>query len=176
MDDLEALRYPIGRYAILPDVTAEQRKASIDAVATAPVLLRKAVDGLGDAQLDRTYRPGSWTLRQVVHHVADEHMNAFAYFKMALTEDEPTIKPYVEPLWAETVDAVRAPVGPSIELLSGLHARWVILLRALEPCDFGRAYVHKRGRTTLDEALQIYAWHGRHHAAQITGLRERQGL
>lgn len=114
-------------------------------------------------------------MRQVVHHLADEHINGFAYFKMALTEDEPVVKTYDEPRWAETKDGREAPIEPSLNLLTGLHARWVILLNALAEEGFARAYVHRRGRVTIDDGIQLYAWHGLHHASQIMGLRASEG-
>ncbi|MFN2602536.1 MAG: YfiT family bacillithiol transferase [Gemmatimonadaceae bacterium] len=175
MDELEAIRYPIGRFAYDPELTASKRVQLIERIAALPADLRGAVDGLSDVQLDQRYRPEGWTCRQVVHHLADEHMNAFAYFKMAVTEDEPTVKTYDEPRWAETRDGCEAPVELSLSLLSALHARWVIMLNALDQQDFARAYIHRRGRTTIDDGIQLYAWHGSHHVSQISRLRDRQG-
>jgi hypothetical protein len=174
-EKLEGVRYPIGRFAIDPDVTESKRGLWIGHIAALPASLSAAVGGLTEAQLDRRYRPEGWTVRQVVHHLADEHVNAFTYFKMALTEDEPVIKTYVEPRWAETQDARAAPVELSVNLLAALHARWVVLLDSLDDEGFGRAYIHRRGRVSVDDGIQLYAWHSRHHTAQITGLREREG-
>ena|ERR1700759_4983084 len=172
---LENIRFPIGRFTIDPDVTESKRRQWIAHIAILPANLRAAVADLSDTQLDQRYRPEGWTARQVVHHLADEHLNAFTYFKMALTEDDPVIKPYTEPLWAETKDARGAPVELSLDLLTGLHARWVILLTSLGDKDFARAYIHKRGRITIDDGIQLYAWHSRHHTGHIMGLRERNG-
>ena len=174
-EKLEAVRFPIGRFTIDPDVTESKRGLWIGHIAALPASLRAAVGGLSEAQLDRRYRPGGWTARQVVHHLADEHVNAFTYFKMALTEDEPVVKTYDEPRWAETEDARAAPVELSVDLLAGLHARWVVLLNSLDDEGFGRAYVHRRGRVSVDDGIQLYAWHGLHHTAHIVGLREREG-
>ncbi len=173
---LDEIKYPIGRLTIDPEVTAPKRRAWIEQIGSLPQRLRSAVAGLSDDQLDRRYREGGWTVRQVIHHVADEHLNAFAYFKAALTEDDPAVRVYEEPRWAETADAREAPVALSLSLLSALHARWIILLTSLNDDAFARGYVHpRRGRLALDHAVQLYAWHGHHHAAQITGLRSREG-
>jgi hypothetical protein len=174
-ENLEAIRFPIGRFTIEPDAPESKRGLWIGHIAALPANLRAAVAGLSEAQLDLRYRPGGWTARQVVHHLADEHVNAFTYFKMALTEDEPVVKTYDEPRWAETEDARAAPVELSLNLLAGLHARWVVLLNSLEEGDFGSAYVHRRGRVSVDDAIQLYAWHGLHHTAHIVGLRKREG-
>lgn len=170
------LRYPIGKLERIANPTEEQRRAMIYAIAEAPANLVAAVKGLDDRQLDTPYRPGGWTVRQVAHHVPDSHMNAFVRFKLALTENEPTIKPYKEALWAETPDAKSAPIGPSVLLLEHLHERWVLLLRSMSAADWSRTLVHpERGVMTLGENLAIYAWHGRHHTAHITALRAREG-
>ena len=168
-------RYPVGRYKAPPEVSSEQRDAWIGEIAAAPAALRAAVSGLGEAQLDTPYREGGWTVRQVVHHVPDSHMNAFVRFKLALTEDNPTIKPYDEAAWARVADTARTPVDVSLTLLDALHTRWVVLLESLADTDFARRLVHPdRGPITLDWLLQLYAWHGRHHTAHITELRKRQ--
>ena len=165
MDDL---RYPTGTFTINPAPTPASRRACIAAIASAPAELRAAVDGLTKAQLDTPYRPGGWTVRQVVHHVPDSHMNAYIRFKLALTEDAPTIKPYNEDAWAQLGDTVATPIETSLALLDALHRRWVMFLRALSDDDFAKAYVHPElGRVTLDEALALYAWHCRHHAGHI---------
>ena len=137
--------------------------------------MRNAVAGLNDGQLDTPYREGGWTLRQVVHHVADSHMNSYIRFRLALTEDEPTIKPYDEAVWANLIDAKTAPVAPSLSLLEGLHHRWAVLLRSLSETDVQRKFVHPElGTLTVDQYISLYAWHGKHHAAHITSLRERK--
>jgi hypothetical protein len=170
------LRYPIGHYTPLSDADATTYARLIDEIERLPNELRAAVAGLSDAQLDTPYRDGGWTVRQVVHHVPDSHVNAYVRFKLALTEDTPRIKPYEEARWAELPDT-RLPVAPSLALLDALHVRWVALLRALSPDDFARrAYDHpENGVTPLRAALGLYAWHGKHHTAHITGLRERNG-
>jgi uncharacterized damage-inducible protein DinB len=170
-------RYPVGKY--VPDDAADAATLArwIEEVAAAPAALRAAVDGLGPAELATPYREGGWTLRQVVHHVPDSHLNAYVRFRLALTEDTPTVKPYDEAAWAELADARTAPPELSLALLESLHGRWVILLRSLGPTDLARAYRHpEHGRTmTLAQTLGLYAWHGRHHTAQITALRAARG-
>lgn len=167
------LRYPIGKFQPVENITDAQRRAFIDAIAEAPKTLKAAIAGLNESQLDTPYRPGGWTVRQVAHHVPDSHMNAFVRFKLALTEDEPTIKPYDEARWAELADA-KTPVEPSLLLLENLHTRWVLLLNSLTPSDWRRKFRHPElGTMTLDETLQMYAWHGRHHVAHITALCQR---
>lgn len=168
-------RYPIGPFKFSGEVDPGRRDGWIAEIAVAPDRLRSAVAGLSDGQLDTPYRPGGWTVRQVVHHLPDSHLNAYTRMKLALTEDEPTIKPYDEARWAELPDARSAPVEPSLALLVFLHQRWVLLLRGLTPADFQRHFRHpEHGRTFgLDEALALYAWHGRHHVAHITSLRGR---
>lgn len=170
------LSYPIGKYEPVSGLSADKRAALIDDVASTPARMRAAVAGLDDAQLDTHYRPGGWTVRQVVHHVADSHMNCLIRFKLALTEDEPTIKPYAEGLWAELDDTRVAPIDMSLEILDGVHRRWDVVLRAMKPDEFARRFRHpERGTVTLDDTLGLYAWHGRHHVAHITRLRDREG-
>jgi uncharacterized damage-inducible protein DinB len=173
MDDL---RYPLGRYAWPDAVAPGQRAAWIEEVAAAPAALRAAVDGLSDAQLDTPYRPGGWTVRQLAHHVPDSHLNAYARFKLALTEDAPTIKPYDEARWAELPDSA-GPLGPSLALLDAVHVRWVTILRAMPEEAWARTFVHPEHNRAmrLDAVLGLYAWHGRHHVAHVTRLREREG-
>lgn len=170
-------RYPVGRYTV-PDEppTPADRARWIDEVAALPAAFRAAVAGLTDAQLDTPYRDGGWTVRQVAHHLPDSHVNAYVRFKLALTEDAPTIKPYEESRWAELADS-RLPIAPSLALLEALHTRWVAVLRAMSDADFARTYVHpEHGRTfTLGGVLGMYAWHGRHHTAHVTSLRSRRG-
>lgn len=168
------LRYPVGRYDLKKEVAETERGAMIDEIATLPQKLRAAVRDLTEEQLDTPYRPEGWTVRQVVHHVADSHLNCYTRFRLALTEENPTIKPYEEALWAELSDARRAPVEVSLALLDALHERWAMLLRSLTPDDFARTFHHPaNGTLPLDRNLGFYAWHGRHHTAHITSLRER---
>jgi uncharacterized damage-inducible protein DinB len=172
----EDLRYPIGEFKRAAKPTEEHRGYFISAIAEMPARLASAVAGLSPQQLDTPYRPGGWTVRQLVHHVPDSHMNAYVRFKLALTEDEPTIKPYNEALWAELADSERTPPEVSLALLENLHYRWVQLLRSLGPADWTRKFRHpEMGTMTLDDVLALYAWHGRHHVAHIVALRERNG-
>src|SRR5208283_2337437 len=157
-------------------VDANQRLLDIAAVAEAAAQLRKAVAGLDDRQLDTPYRPEGWTVRQVIHHVPDSHINAYIRFRFALTEDSPTVKPYDEAKWAELHDAKTMPVEVSLTLLDSLHRRWVDLLGGFSDADFARTLQHpEEGIVRLDTYLSAYAWHGKHHCAHITGLRERMG-
>jgi uncharacterized damage-inducible protein DinB len=173
---IDAVRFPVGDFAIDPEVTPEKRRRWIRELAEAPAILRAALAGLSEDQLNEHYREGGWMLRQVVHHLADAQLNGFVRFKLALTEDRPAIKTYEESLWAESVDGREAPVELSLTLLDALHARWTLLLESFAESEFRRTFRHpQRGELTLDDALQLYAWHGRHHTAHITGLRERKG-
>jgi uncharacterized damage-inducible protein DinB len=168
------LRYPIGPFAWEGESSEEQRRERIDRIEATPVRLMAAVQGLSEEQLDTAYRPGGWTLRQVVHHLADSHLNSYTRFRLALTEDAPTIKGYDQERWAELPDARTAPVLVSLVLLEALHRRWVQLLRSMGPADFARTFVHPElGGVSLDRNLALYAWHGDHHTAHITALRER---
>ena len=170
------LNYPIGKYEPKDSLTPAEREAAIDRIAATPRHLREAVSDLSKQQLDTPYRPGGWTVRQVVHHVPDSHMNSYIRFKLALTENEPTIKPYEEALWANLQDSRDTPVEVSLTLLETLHHRWDILLRSLQPADLSRRLRHPElGTMTLDNMLGLYAWHGRHHVAHITSLRRREG-
>jgi hypothetical protein len=173
----EDLRYPIGPFVYRGPQLAEQRRGCIERIETAPGLVRRAVEGLTEAQLDTPYREGGWTVRQVVHHLPDSHLNAYTRFRLALTESTPTIRPYFEHLWAELPDARTAPTEISLALLEALHGRWTLLLRSLGPAQWEVRYMHpEHGREwTLDEALAMYAWHGEHHTAHITRLRARVG-
>jgi uncharacterized damage-inducible protein DinB len=169
-------RFPTGRFHRPAELDAAARARAIEVVAATPAQLRDAVRGLTDAQLDTPYRPGGWTLRQVVHHVPDSHLNAYIRFKLALTESEPTIKPYDETQWAELADVKAVPIATSLTLLDAVHERWVAILRAMTPADFERTLIHpETGRQRLDQVLALYAWHGPHHVAHVTSLRERQG-
>ena len=171
------LRYPIGRFTLVEPSTDAVRRAALEDIAALPARMREAVGGLSEAQLDTPYRPGGWTVRQVVHHVPDSHMHAYIRLKLALTEDTPTIKPYEEKTWAELADS-RMPIEISLELLNAIHARWVALLRVMKAQDWARTFNHPEypeGPRTLDWLLQVYAWHSRHHLAHITSLRQREG-
>jgi uncharacterized damage-inducible protein DinB len=170
-------RYPIGPFAFDGTASPQLREYRIGEIAAAPGALRAAVAGLTSKQLDTPYREQGWTVRQVVHHLPDSHLNAYTRIKLALTENEPVIKPYDEARWAELPDVQATPVETSLTLLDCLHRRWVLLLRELGPADFGRSFRHPElGRSIgLDEVLALYAWHGRHHVAQITSLRTRRG-
>ncbi|MEA2239058.1 MAG: hypothetical protein QOC81_3782 [Thermoanaerobaculia bacterium] len=170
-------RYPVGKFdrSKAPH-TADERRAFIDQIAAAPARMREAVAGLSDAQLDTPYRDGGWTARQVVHHVPDSHMNAYTRVKLALTENEPTIRPYDEAAWAKLNDVRDTPIAVSLTLLEALHDRWVRILRALTEADFSKTLLHpEHGVMTLDSLIAMYAWHGRHHVAHITSLRQRSG-
>ena len=170
------LRYPVGPFTFTGSLSDPERQALIDQIAEAPALMRAAVAGLDQAQLDTPYRPEGWTVRQVVHHVPESHLNSYTRFKLAVTEDEPTIKPYFEDRWAELDDARQAPIELSLDLLDTLHARWVWFLRTLKQPDFERTFRHPDlGVVSLDKNIALYAWHGRHHVAHITSLRERMG-
>ena len=171
------LRYPIGRFHYERPLGVNERRTVIEEIVRAPQALRTAVSGLNASQLDRPYRPGGWTVRQVVHHVPDSHMNAYIRFKLALTEEAPSIRPYDENGWAALADVHAVPLATPLRLLEALHERWVGLLRVLTDGDWCRAFVHPESGSavTLDEAVASYAWHGRHHVAHITALRDREG-
>jgi len=170
------LRYPIGKFTPDPDVTPEKRQQWIADLVEAPSLFRKAVAGLTEAQLDTPYREGGWTVRQVVHHMADSHVHNLVRFRLALTEENPAITGSNTNKLAELPDAKTGPVEVSLALLEAIHNRWVLLLRAMTPADFARTFRRPDGQqVALDRALQTYAWHGKHHAAHITHLRERMG-
>jgi uncharacterized damage-inducible protein DinB len=170
----EELRYPTGKWVRIPDLDAAGRAPLINKIADVPAALAAAVAGMTEAQLDTPYRDGGWSTRQIVHHLADSHMNAFIRCKLGMTEDNPTIKPYNEGDWARTTDAQVAPLGWSLSIIDGLHARWAHLLRSLDEAAFARTVQHpERGPMTLGDLMQLYAWHGVHHTAQITALRSR---
>jgi len=176
MADLEELRFPIGRFNLPASSLAADRAANIETLRVLPVRLRDAVSGLSDAQLDTPYRDDGWTVRQVVHHVADSHANCYIRFKLALTEDWPTVKSYDEAAWAELADSRRLPVDVSLGMIEALHGRWVELLESLSEEDFQKGFNHSElGRQNLAKVLAIYDWHSRHHTAHITSLRARQG-
>jgi len=170
------LAFPTGRFQRPARLDPEARAKAIDTVAATPARLREAVRGLTEEQIETPYRPGGWTVRQVIHHVPDSHLNAYCRFKLALTEDEPTIKPYEEALWALLPDVKAVPIETSLTLLDAVHERWVAILRGMKPDDFDRMLVHpESGRQSLDQVLALYAWHGPHHTAHVTRLRERMG-
>jgi DinB superfamily len=170
------LSYPIGRFQKDTTVTDERRRALIDGIEKLPLEMRAAVSGLSDPQLDTPYRPNGWSLRQVLHHVPDSHMNAYIRFKLALTESEPTIKPYDQEQWAQLADVRLTPIEVSLSLLESLHRRWTLLLLSLPPAAFSKTLRHPDlGLLTLDTQLGLYEWHGRHHVAHIRSLRNRMG-
>jgi uncharacterized damage-inducible protein DinB len=170
-------RYPIGEFKYDGIATPAARAHCIEDISKAPATLRASVKGLTLRQLDTPYREGGWTVRQLVHHVPDSHLNAYVRFKLALTEDTPTIKPYHQERWAELADTRTVPPEVSLALLEAVHERWVAVLRSMTPADWQRAYRHPEYNRVvpLDEVLAMYAWHGRHHVAQITALRQREG-
>ena len=171
------LSYPVGKLSFDNNVTAGKRTAWIRQIAETPGALRAAVAHLDETQLDRPYRPGGWSVRQLVHHVADSHLNAYIRFKWTLTEQNPTIKPYDQDAWAGLADTKLTPVGVSLDLLQAVHTRWGALLESLAEEDWARPLTHpENGPMTLDRLLQMYAWHGRHHVAHVTELRRREGI
>jgi hypothetical protein len=170
------LRYPIGEFKFEGPLTDAERQAFIARIEETPARMRAAVAGLTEEQLDTPYRPEGWTVRQVVHHVPESHLNSYTRFKLALTEDVPVIKPYFEDRWAELDDARYAPIALSLDLLDALHGRWIWFLRSLKQKDFGRTFRHPElGIVSVDKNIALYAWHGQHHVAHITSLRERMG-
>ncbi|MCC6796115.1 MAG: putative metal-dependent hydrolase [Candidatus Hydrogenedentes bacterium] len=169
-------RFPIGPFSLEGDMTPDTLHGFVEIIAQAPAEFREAVAGLNDTQLDTPYREGGWTIRQVIHHVADSHMNSYIRFKLALTEDRPTIKPYAEDRWAELEDAKDGDVETSLCLIDCLHKRWVQCLRSMTIEQWQRTFNHpERGTVPLDETAALYAWHSKHHLAHITHLRERKG-
>jgi len=170
------LRYPIGPFSFQGTPSNDERHFLIDQIAAAPEKLRAAVVGLNEEQLNTPYRPDGWTVRQVVHHVPDSHLNSYLRFKLALTQDHPTIIAYDENIWANLDDARNAPIEVSLDLLESLHRRLVLFLRSLKGDDFQRTFNHPEiGIVSIDKNIALYAWHGRHHVAHITSLREREG-
>lgn len=175
MTDLDDLRYPIGRFKAPAASVPSVRATHIQTLRQLPDRMRDAIAGLNDAQLETPYRDGGWTVRQLVHHVADSHANSYLRFKLALTEDWPTIKSYDEAAWAELADSRKLPVETSLQLLAALHQRWVTLLESMGEEDFHKGYYHpETGRQNLAQVLALYDWHSRHHTAHITSLRARQ--
>jgi hypothetical protein len=168
-------RYPVGHYQAPEIITAAERSPWIRQIETLPSSLKEAVAGLSDTQLNTPYRPGGWTVRQVVHHLPDSHLNSYTRFRLALTEDSPAIKPYDEAAWAELPDAKSGPIEPSLALLEGLHMRWAGLLHSLDDADYARTFKHPElGEIRLDWTLGLYAWHCRHHLSHILNLRRRE--
>lgn len=169
------LKYPIGNFQFDGEITSSVIKDWINEIEDLPRLLRDAVKDLDDEQLDTPYRSGGWTVRQVIHHLADSHMNAYVRFKLALTEEKPVIKPYDETKWAELSD-YKLPIDISLSLLEALHKRWTDLLRSLIPTDMEKTFIHPdSGEVSVGKNIGIYAWHGRHHLAHITSLCNRKG-
>jgi hypothetical protein len=177
MEDLEHLKYPVGRFQKPSELCKEHRAGWIKIIEELPEKLKKEVSGLSDAQLDTPYRPEGWTVRQTIHHFADSHINAFIRFKLALTEDKPIIKPYFEDKFAKLPDTAKAPIESSLNILDGIHKRFTILLNSMTDEDFERKYIHPElGREiSLKENLALYAWHSKHHLAHITKLKKRMG-
>ena len=174
--DIEKLKFPIGKFSPLDSYTKNDIGSYISDLEIIPSQFRKEVENLSDEQLDTPYRPDGWTIRQVIHHIPDSHMNAFVRFKRTLTEDSPTISPYFEERWAELPDA-KLPVGVSLSLIEAIHRRWTLLLKALNRKDFEKKYIHPEYKKTfvLNEALHMYSWHGKHHLAHITELKKKMG-
>jgi DinB superfamily len=169
-------RYPIGRFEMPAQVSPARRQQAMDEIASTPAKLRAVVKGLNDAQLDTPYRADGWTVRQVVHHVPDSHLNAYVRLKLALTEDNPTIKPYDEAAWAKLADSNSTPIEVSLTLMDSVHDRWDRIWRSLKPEQFARKLVHpENGERTVDWLLFLYEWHGKHHTAHITELRIQKG-
>lgn len=175
--NIDPQRYPIGKYTPPEQITEQQISRWTEVIETMPHKMREAVNGLTAEQLDTPYREDGWTLRQVVHHTADSHMNAYIRFKLTLTEDNPTIRPYREERWAELPEARYAQIELSLKILEALHARWTLVLRYMSSTDWTRTYYHPDNKRTyrLDEALGLYAWHSEHHIAHITYFRKNTG-
>ena len=171
-----SLQYPIGRLARRDDYTDTERRALLDRLEAQPAEFRRQVSDLSDAQLDTPYRPGGWTVRQLAHHVADSHMNAYMRVKLALTEETPTVKPYDQDAWVQLADITTVPPDVSLALFESVHARLLPVLRAMSSADFRRRLMHpENGPMTIDDVVSLYAWHGDHHIAHVRGLRERMG-
>lgn len=169
--ELERQQYPVGRFKLSEHVTADERNRAIDSLEAFPKLLRQEVESRGDAGLERPYRPGGWTLRRLVHHIADSHSQMSGRLRMALTEDWPAIKPYDQAAWAQLADASSAPVALSLDIIDGVHGRIVLLLRSLKDADWARGFHHpENGPERLDQVLLRYAWHGRHHLAHARAV------
>jgi uncharacterized damage-inducible protein DinB len=169
-------RYPIGKFSYSGPLTPEQKQQYLNDIEQTPARLRAILNGLSDEQLDTPYREGGWTPRQVAHHIADSHLNSYVRFKLALTEEEPTIKGYKEERWAELPEAKHAPVEVSLTLLDSLHQRWMLMLRSFTDAEWKRTFRHSElGPMSLEKTLALYSWHGRHHVAHVASLREKMG-
>ena len=166
---MEHLQYPVGRFTLPEQISSDDKVNFIDVISSFPEKIKEAVKGLNDTQLDTPYRPGGWTIRQVVHHCADSHMNALIRFKLALTENNPVITPYLQDKWAKLSDSISLPVESSLRTIQGIHARWTTLLQSMQADDYKKAYFHpeKQRLVLLEEAVASYAWHCRHHLAHI---------
>jgi uncharacterized damage-inducible protein DinB len=175
MSDLDALRFPIGPFQPRSGITEEEREGFINDIARFPAEFRAAVEGLSEMQLNSPYREGGWTIRQVVHHVPDSHLQGYVRFKLAMTEDSPSIKTYEQAAWGETEDSRAAPVNLSLDLLDSLHSRWTFFLRSLSKEDLARSYRHpEMGKITLETTVQLYAWHGKHHLGHVKLVAESE--
>jgi hypothetical protein len=174
---LDQLRYPVGKFAFKADADEKEIKQWISEIEQMPAHLKNAVKGLNDTQLNTPYREGGWSVRQVVHHLADSHMNAYMRFKLALTEDKPNIKPYLEKAWAEMEDSLNLPIDISVSILEPLHTRWVYMLKTIKGNQFDRSVFHPESKRemTVKFLMALYAWHGKHHVAHITSLRKIKG-
>ena len=172
---MEDLRYPIGKFRWPKRITADDRQGWIAEIAAAPQKVREAIAGLDDEQLDTPYRPEGWTVRQVAHHIVDSHLNAYVRMRLALTEDNPSIRPYDEKRWAELKDAAGDPPEPSLRLLEALHERWISLSESIPETGMRRTFYHPEleAKVSIESLLAMYAWHGKHHVAHITNLRQR---
>jgi hypothetical protein len=172
--EIESLKFPVGRFSAPKEITAEQLEEWVGIIEEFPALLKMETDKLSDIQLDTPYRPEGWTVRQVVHHCADSHMNSFIRFKLALTEENPTIKPYHEDQWAELADAKNLPIESSSKILEGLHHRWVVLIKSLSADDLQKTFVHPANQKTMSLAttIALYAWHSRHHLGHVKLVSE----
>jgi uncharacterized damage-inducible protein DinB len=172
--NMEDLKYPIGKFQFPGNYTSEQRKELIQEIALVPQKLKEAIEGFTDKQFQMQYRPGGWTAKQVVNHLADSHMNGYIRFKLALTEDSPTIKLYEQDKWVRLADTLESPINSSVVLIEALHTKWVNLLNSLTEADFQKIIIHpENGVMPLARLLGLYAWHGKHHVAHIVGLRNR---
>lgn len=177
METLEQLKYPVGRFEFDGYESEADRQLAIESFYMVPFILRGEVENLDNTQLDTPYREGGWTIRQVVHHLPDSHINCYIRFKLALTEDTPTIKPYNEKLWAELFDASKSNIDVSLDLLEAIHRKMDVLLRSMRSENFQREFFHPEtnGTITLEKTLALYEWHGRHHIAHVTSLKQRMG-
>lgn len=173
-ENIELLKYPIGKFIAPASVSSDQIASWIGELEALPSRIREAVVGLNDEQLDTSYRPGGWTLRQVIHHIPDSHMNAYIRFKLAVTQDHPTILPYMEDRWAELEDGKNAPIAVSLDLIESIHKRWTMFLRSLNEAQFSRTYFHPENQKTfiLHNVLGMYAWHGEHHLQHILKTKQ----